>query len=53
VPKLNISNSKASVKSKNSDIENRIAKHIADEILRTNMAISKIHSNTSIRKIME
>jgi uncharacterized membrane-anchored protein len=41
------------VTSNQSDLENRIAKHIADEILRTNMAMSKIHSNQSIRRIME
>ena len=40
-------------KPKKADLEDRIAKHIADEILRTNMAMGKIHSNQSIRKIME
>ena len=44
---------KVSGKSNKSELEDKLAKHLADEILRTNMAISKIHSNQSIRKIME
>jgi len=40
-------------KSDRSELEDKLAKHIADEILRTNMAMAKIHSNQSIRKIME
>lgn len=39
--------------SNRSELEGKLAKHIADEILRTNLAISRIHSNQSIRKIME
>lgn len=33
--------------------EDRISKHIADEILRTNMAFAKVHSNASVRKMLE
>jgi len=34
-------------------LEERLAKHIADELLRSNMALRNVHSNQSIRKIME
>merc|ERR1711998_733271 len=34
-------------------LEERLAKHIADEILRSNMAIRNVHSNQSIRKLLE
>jgi len=32
-------------------LEERLAKHIADELLRTNMAMRNVHSNASIRKL--
>lgn len=44
---------KISVGSTRSELEEKLAKHIADEILRSNLAISRIHSNQSIRRIME
>jgi len=34
-------------------LEDRIAKHVADEILRGNTQIRQVHSNNSIRKILE
>lgn len=34
-------------------LEERLAKHIADELLRNNMAMRNVHSNASIRKIQE
>lgn len=34
-------------------LEERLAKHIADELLRTNMAMRNVHSNASIRKLQE
>lgn len=34
-------------------LEERLAKHIADELLRNNMAMRNVHSNQSVRKIME
>ena len=30
-----------------------MAKHIADQVLRSNPALARIHSNTSVRRIME
>lgn len=33
--------------------EERLAKHIADEMLRNNPALARIHSNHSVRKILE
>ena len=34
-------------------LEERLAKHIADELLRNNPALARIHSNQSVRKVME
>jgi len=34
-------------------VEERIAKHVADEILRNNTEFRHFHSNTSVRKILE
>jgi len=34
-------------------LEERIAKHVADEILRNNTQIRQVHSNNSIRKMLE
>lgn len=34
-------------------LEDRIAKNVADEILRTYKHLGNIHSNTSVRKILE
>ena len=40
-------------KSHNANFEERLAKHIADELLRNNPALARIHSNNSVRKILE
>lgn len=37
----------------NAQLEERMAKHIADELLRNNMALHQIHSNQSVRRIMD
>lgn len=38
---------------KQATLEERIAKHVADEILRNNTQIRHVHSNNSIRKLLE
>lgn len=40
-------------KSKNVDLEERIAKLVADEVLRNYKNLSQVHSNQSIRKLLE
>ncbi len=40
-------------KSAGANFEERLAKHIADEMLRNNPALARIHSNVSVRKIIE
>lgn len=38
---------------KNITVEDRLVKHIADEILRNNKYLRNIHSNNSIRALLE
>jgi len=46
-------NVSTSTKKKNVTVEERIAKHVADEILRNNTEFRHFHSNSSVRRILE